>query len=244
MLKIFIVSFSRASEGALSKLKKEMGEMLTTSLEEADYILAVGDRKETFDFVLGQWREGKKILHLWAGEGNTNTKDDVYRNAMTLMSEIQLCTNYEAVKVVELLCLAAKKHPCCEIVGNVMMDNLEIDESLVPKENYDLFLINKPYGKGYPYIIKEGEGDDNVLLWKNLSRPKFLGLLKNCKRFMTNSSCEYYEAPLFLKPEQIIHIGERNKERGSKYADMKIKNATKNIIKALQSLEEAKNTKE
>jgi len=112
----------------------------------------------------------------------------------------------------------------------------------VPKEEYDLHLIHYSNITKFGIVFDKDLGVINSLA--SLPRPQFLGLLKNCKRFMTNSSCEYYEAPLFLKPEQIIHIGERNKERGSKYADMKIKNATKNIIKALQSLEEAKNTKE
>lgn len=46
-----------------------------------------------------------------------------------------------------------------------------------------------------------------------MDRPEFLGLLKNCQRFITNSSSAIYEAPHFLKHEQIIHIGDRNKNR-------------------------------
>jgi len=46
-----------------------------------------------------------------------------------------------------------------------------------------------------------------------LDRPEFLGLLKNCQRFITNSSAAIYEAPHFLKPRQIIQIGERNRNR-------------------------------
>ena len=49
--------------------------------------------------------------------------------------------------------------------------------------------------------------------YNNLPRPQFLGLLKNCKRFISNSSATIYEAPHFLKPEQIVHIGDRNKNR-------------------------------
>lgn len=232
MLKIFVASFSRSSEGALSKLKKEMKDMLTTSLEEADYIMAVGDRKETFDFVLGQWELGKKIIHLWAGEGTTNTKDDVYRNAMTLMSELQLCTTQEAKVITDALCLVVGKEPNSIVVGNVMLDNLEIDNKLVPNWSYSLYQINP----GNPMIVGINKNKPQTIEFKSLPRPQFLGLLKNCKRFITNSSCEYYEAPIFLKPEQIIHIGKRNEERGSKYSNMKIKHATKNIIKAISKL--------
>lgn len=49
--------------------------------------------------------------------------------------------------------------------------------------------------------------------YPNLPRPEFLGLLKNCQRFITNSSAAIYEAPHFLKPRQIIQIGERNRNR-------------------------------
>jgi UDP-N-acetylglucosamine 2-epimerase len=52
-----------------------------------------------------------------------------------------------------------------------------------------------------------------VQYYDNLPRPQFLGLLKNCQRFITNSSCAIYEAPHFLKPEQIIMVGDRNKNR-------------------------------
>jgi len=52
-------------------------------------------------------------------------------------------------------------------------------------------------------------------IYENLPRPQFLGLLKNCTRFITNSSSAYYEAPHFLKPEQIIQVGERNKNRST-----------------------------
>ena len=47
----------------------------------------------------------------------------------------------------------------------------------------------------------------------NLPRPEFMGLLKNCKRFITNSSSAIYEAPHFLKSRQIIRIGDRNRDR-------------------------------
>ena len=49
--------------------------------------------------------------------------------------------------------------------------------------------------------------------YDNLPRPQFLGLLKNCRRFITNSSAAIYEAPHFLKPEQIIMVGDRNRNR-------------------------------
>jgi UDP-N-acetylglucosamine 2-epimerase len=53
----------------------------------------------------------------------------------------------------------------------------------------------------------------NVRVFKNLEKKDFLIKLANCDRFITNSSCAYYEAPLFLKEKNIIRVGNRNSER-------------------------------
>ena len=120
MIKIYIASFNRASNGAISKLVDKMKKenMLADFPDEADYILAVGDRIETYDFVLKQFRLGKKIIHLWAGESTTNTQDDVYRHSMTLMSCIQLCTNDESKEIVKNLCKSVGKMYFAFTIGN------------------------------------------------------------------------------------------------------------------------------
>lgn len=260
-MKIFVASFNRASSGALSLLikKLEKERMLAREYSEADYILAVGDRIETYNFIMDRYRENKKIIHLWAGEISQALHDEVYRPAMTLMSMLQLCTNENAKKRVELLCKAVDKKSNVYVVGNVMLDNLKIDESKVPKEEYDLVLYNPPTtinkeelkkeieqvknlltNRKYFWIVPNGDfGSDLIIPYintKNLPRPQFLGLLKNCRRFISNSSCIFYEAQFLLKNKQIIHIGKRNKERESKYTDMKIKNASDNIIRILKEV--------
>ena len=67
-MKYFVASFNRASDGAISKLVTRMrkDDIYTSNVNEADYVLAVGDRSETYDFVLKQFRENKPIIHLWA----------------------------------------------------------------------------------------------------------------------------------------------------------------------------------
>ena len=56
--------------------------------------------------------------------------------------------------------------------------------------------------------------DNGMYSWHdNLPRPEFLGLLKHCTLFITNSSAAIYEAPHFLKPRQIIQVGDRNRNR-------------------------------
>ncbi|MDH3324154.1 MAG: UDP-N-acetyl glucosamine 2-epimerase [Candidatus Peregrinibacteria bacterium] len=121
------------------------------------------------------------------------------------------------------------------VVGNLYLETLsDVDESLVPNEIYDLQLINpetlktrdiySPHSQNKKIIIgpnpdnqtlQEIRGKNILKFYKNLPRPQFLGLLKNCQRFITNSSSAYYEAPHFLKSEQIIQVGERNKNRST-----------------------------
>lgn len=261
-MKLFVASFNRASDGAISKLVKTLykNEMISTNYNDADYILAVGDRVETFDFVLERFKENKKIIHLWAGEISCwSTHDDIYRHSMTLMSCLQLCTNPTSKKRVELLCKSVDKKPNAFVVGNVMLDNFELDETDIPNQKYDLVLYNSPTSLSREEIYKEIEQIQDILksmkhIWiapngdkfsdivfpyqnqETLPRKKFLGLMKNCDRFITNSSCQYYEAQFLLKPEQIISIGKRNIKRESRYADMTIKGATENIIKILKEL--------
>ena len=262
MVTVYIASFNRASDGALEHLQKELKkkEMLVHDPFYADYILAVGDRTETFDFVLKWWRINKKIIHLWAGEISQGTHDEVYRHAMTMMSDVQLCTDDTAVFRVESLCSSIDKKPNAHVVGNVFADDLTVKEEL-PDEKYVLVLYNPPTRLSKEEIQKEIDtisetvkqlnldivwiepnGDYQSELLEpyfnayNFDRPKFLGLLKNCEYFITNSSCQYYEAPFFLAPEQIISIGERNKDRETKYADVTKTGATEKIIKILEGL--------
>ena len=53
----------------------------------------------------------------------------------------------------------------------------------------------------------------NIEVYDNLEKSEFISILAGCDRFITNSSCAFYEAPMFLDPDQIIHIGKRNKNR-------------------------------
>ena len=262
MVKILVASFNRASDGALEKLVKKMKrkKIWTDDENEADYILACGDRTETFSFVLKMFRMNKKIIHLWAGElTHAEDEDEVYRSTMTLMAQLHLCTNEKAKDRVVRLCEAVDKQPNAHIVGNVMLDSLKIDESKIPEGDYDLVLYNPPTRKTREEVINEINQIKNMLtdtpyMWietngdrgselvtpyvttKTLPRPMFLGALKNCKRFISNSSCIWYEAQFLLKPEQIIPIGIRNTNRESRESKMDIKNASKNIMKTLEGL--------
>lgn len=126
-------------------------------------------------------------------------------------------------------------------VGISHLDDLEVDESFCLLIPYDLILYNPLTLKKekmeeeikYIHSIIDKKkavfwiGPNPDLTWDqlpidmykytmmDLPRPQFLGLLKNCQRFITNSSSAYYEAPFFLKPEQIIQVGLRNKNRST-----------------------------
>lgn len=57
------------------------------------------------------------------------------------------------------------------------------------------------------------EHQGKVVRYSSLPRSQFLALMKNCRYFIGNSSSMIYEAPAFLKSEQIIHVGIRNEGR-------------------------------
>jgi len=61
--------------------------------------------------------------------------------------------------------------------------------------------------------MKTLEEEGRVKMIQTLPRAQFFGLLETSKRFISNSSSLFLEAPYFLKPEQLIHIGVRNRGR-------------------------------
>ena len=249
--KIFVASFNRASDGAIELIVKKLEEeiMFSGCVDECDYILACGDRKELFDFCLYWWRKGKKIIHLWAGEVSQGTHDEVYRWAITHMSMMALCTTPEAKQRVIDFYDTVGSNGCTRIVGNVMLDNmpnLEYDVVLynpvikidqIDSDVKDICLLLKGLAFWFPPNGDVGSSKvDHYVNMPNLPRAQYLAILKHCRRFITNSSSAYYEAQFLLYQEQIVIIGERNKERSSKYENMAIPNASDNIIKILKEL--------
>ena len=257
--KIFIISFNRASDGAIDFLKQKMikNDIYTKYIDEADYFLSCGDRQETFDFTLEQYRRGKKIIHLWAGEISQGTMDEVYRHSITLMSMMQLCTNNTSKQRVLKLCKAIDKKPNVFVIGNVMLDDMTLDESFLPDYPYNLVLYNPPVdrmqtkkeiveiyrllkklGKTYIWIEPNGDINSDLIMpyvtEDNRPRPMFLALIKHCQKFITNSSCQFYEAPFLMDKQDIISIGVRNQNRESKHSDMNITGASNKIIRILK----------
>jgi len=210
-----------------------------------DLLIATGDRVEMTAAACAAFHNGIPIAHLYAGvTNNISTLDDINRHCITLWADLVFCEDYKAAAKVFYLWYGIKKimpkmlvygaetlfKYNIHVVGITHLDDLEIDERLVPKVPYDLVLINpttsideipsyvtdkKTIVIGSNPDIPFNKGFRDKADYDNLPRPKFLGLLKNCSRFITNSSSAYYEAPYFLKPEQIILIGKRNKNRST-----------------------------
>ena len=205
---------------------------------EPDLILITGDRVEMCAAAAAAFHNKVPIAHFYAGIINDPicTYDDVDRHCITLWSDIQFCEDRCSAIRVNMLksaCeLPQKNAPY--VVGISHLDDLEVDESKVPGEPYDLVLFNRAPFESKQVGISLGmeldpthmiiqiggnpDGEKGALFchgkyYGNLPRPQFLGLLKNCQRFITNSSAAIYEAPHFLKPEQIVMVGDRNKNR-------------------------------
>ena len=203
-----------------------------------DLVLITGDRVEMCAAAAAAFHNKVKIAHLYAGIVNdpVTTFDDVDRHCITLLSDVIMCEDRSSAIRVNML-RAAMDLPQAipNVVGITHLDDLEIDLSKVPigeagyYADYDLLLLNEEplmeppkwtkWGKER-YLIHIGGNPDGIIpdqgadeYYSSLPRPQFLGLLKNCRRFITNSSAAIYEAPYFLKPEQIVMVGQRNCNR-------------------------------
>jgi UDP-N-acetylglucosamine 2-epimerase len=145
MIKIFVASTNR-SETYLSKLISKMKEnnLYTDDVTKADYIFMAGDRIESFYYAAEKYTQNKKIIQYAAGEISQGCHDEVFRHSITLMSCLQLCANSQSFNRVRKLCYSVDKEFNANIVGNLLLDNLEIDESVVPSEPYNLILYNPP----------------------------------------------------------------------------------------------------
>lgn len=196
-----------------------------------DLILITGDRVEMCAAAAAAFHNKVPIAHFYAGIINDQgcTFDDVDRHCITLWSDIQFCESEETAFTAWKLMTQAGLKPNPYVVGISHLDDLEVDECLKNPLPYDLVLINNaplkellpdlPLIPGRPVIQIGGNPDGDspriagATCYDNIPRAQFMGLLKNCERFITNSSAAIYEAPLFLKPKQIVMVGNRNKNR-------------------------------
>jgi len=180
------------------------------SYEDAEMVICVGDRKEIHELCLKAFLEHKYIIHYYAGaiSDYLGTYDDYLRHCMTIMSNEQWVENKKASKVVKKLCKSINKIPNIKIVGSNHLLDVELDYLEVPNEPYNLVLYN-PCTKIKEIFI--GPNPDKQ--YANLPQGQLLALIKECKKFYTNSSCGVYEAPFLIDKKRIIWLGKRNKGR-------------------------------
>lgn len=107
-----------------------------------------------------------------------------------------------------------------EQVDSLIQESLSNDKKKVviikgnKDKNYDIFydywdtLTRRESDNSY-----WGRETGEIKIFENLKKEDFWSLIKYCNRFITNSSCSFYEAPSFLSEEQVIRIGNRNNGR-------------------------------
>jgi len=127
------------------------------------------------------------IAHYYGGVLNDPiaTLDDINRHCISLWSDIQFVESNISAMCLENLFVSILKKSNSHVVGITHMEDVEIDESLVPKEEYDLVLYN-------PTTMY-------VESWEINTHRKTIIIV--------------YEAPYFLNEHQIVMIGDRNKNR-------------------------------
>lgn len=229
-------------------------------VKRPDLVFCTADRPEMAAAAAAAFHNNIKIAHFYAGILSPlfETFDTIDRHVISLYSDIQFVEDYTAWHNLDQLFNSIKKKSNCYIVGISHFDDIEIDESKVPSEPYDLILINaitrhkKTKFDFYEDLSKIKLLDNKIQIGSNadgqisrlngckyynaLPREEFLGLLKNCHRFITNSSAGHYEAPLLgLQSEQIIFVGARNRERSM--GSVFIKGASDKIVEVLEKLE-------
>lgn len=156
------------------------------------------------------------------GESTENVKDlldAVYRTTDGVYNVGS--TAFDDIEVDDLL---VPNHPYDLVVYHPPTATPEV----IPKELEEIEHLlnnNRFVFWGYPNSDEPGSGTiieyiksvkqrrgDMIEVFNHISRPLFLGLMKHCSRYITNSSSAIYEA-MFLKEGQIVHIGYRNAER-------------------------------
>lgn len=250
------------------------------SIEDIDYAIVIGDRREIMFACLALFIKNIKIVQLASGDLSEKISlvDDYFRHLITILSSKQVCFTNQSNKNSDSLRNILNLDTDSIYLPNPTLSDLNLEKinntsskvNFKKSDMYDLILIHpqslssedttsdskeiiKYFKKDKKTIIIKGNKDKNYKilynLWENLSKNKnvsvyenleknsFISLLANCDRFITNSSCSFYEAPLFLDSERIVRIGKRNKNREIVNYDIsEIKSASK-IVKFLTGVQ-------
>jgi UDP-N-acetylglucosamine 2-epimerase len=203
-------------------------------LNSYTYVFITGDRVESTAAACAAFHNRIPIIHYCAGILNTvTTLDDINRHVITFWSEVQLCDSECAKFHVEQILTYIGKTPNAHVVGTTLLDDILIDFSQCPEQEYNVILYNPTTFLKEKVNFFIGPNDD-VRFISNLPRAQYLGLVSKCAIFATNSSSLHYEAP-WLSPGECVPIGGRNASRTPPDllpgASEKIKKIIKRLIK-------------
>ena len=178
--------------------------------DKAKIVLLTGDRRETHRRAVQAFLDHKYIIHYYAGikDKYYSTYDSYFRHCITILSNEQWVESKKCAKVVRKLCKAIGKKPLIKIVGSNHLLGVILDYEKVPEEPYNLVLYN-PCTKIKEVFI----GPNLDEQYGSLPQEQLLALVKECKKFYTNSSCGVYEAPFLINKKNIVWLGKRNKGR-------------------------------
>lgn len=221
--------------------QQELNQRFSEHLRNYDpqMVLIPTDRHEMLPLAMLSFFSNRPTFHFLGGISSYGgVWDDVVRRVIDHLSHIVFV---ESEKAKERLVRAGEEEWRIIVTGTTHFDDVEIDESLVPKEpqQYDLFLMNplsishektkeelshalRLLDKSTVFIGPNEDPNREVIIqaikghqyyYESLPRSQFLGLLKNAKRFISNSSAIHYEAPYFGIPPVVINPSIRNSQR-------------------------------
>jgi hypothetical protein len=112
--------------------------------KKPDLVLIVGDRVEMSAASMAAFLNNIPVAHYGAGIINNpiTTYDDILRHQISLVSDIQFVESEETAEVVWDLKHSVGLKSNMHLVGIPHLDDLEVDESLVPKKPIGIY-INK-----------------------------------------------------------------------------------------------------
>lgn len=207
-----------------------------------DIALVPCDRKEILAATIAIFYQNIPIAHFHAGDIDSAQHDAVTRHVISMYSTILFCNSELSAKRLikmgeepeRVYVVGSTAFDDLELddslVPNILYDLVlmhpvnqfpkkskeEIKQVFKMLDKFTVVLYPN-YDLGREYIVEEIEkhrGDPNIqIIEKNLPRPQFLSLIKNCERFISNSSSTVYEAPFFGR--KVINPSIRNIERES-----------------------------
>jgi UDP-N-acetylglucosamine 2-epimerase len=104
-----------------------------------DIVLVPCDRFEMTYVAAFAFHHGHIVAHFHAGDLGTGISDEINRYVISMFSHILFCNSDESRR--NLLALGFEPHRIY-VVGSTAMDHVDVDESLIPNEAFDLVLLH------------------------------------------------------------------------------------------------------